>query len=247
MGLNTILLFFTFSIITIIGLLNDESRKKTLSRSPEEWTADMVGLFIQGMIIPAFPFLIVPLLLIAFPTLGGKFEIHDLIQFVLAFIIVDYFYYWNHRIFHKRQLWSIHRLHHSSRYLDIFATSRNSLITSFLFVYVWSQILGMFLLKNSDAFMLGLGITFALDLWRHSGIKHNHMIYSALSWALIMPEQHVLHHSLTGRTKNYGANLCWWDKLHGTYSATIIQNQNLEKLSDKNIWRELFVPWKAGK
>lgn len=247
MGLNTIILFITFSVITIIGLLNDESRKQTLSRTVDEWTADMVGLFIQGVIIPAFPFLIVPLLYLIFPTLGGKLEVHDFVQFMLAFVVVDYLYYWNHRIFHKRQLWSIHRLHHSSRYLDIFATSRNSLITSFLFVYVWSQILGMFFLKNSDAFMLGLGFTFALDLWRHSGIRHNQMIHSAFSWALIMPEQHVLHHSLTGRTKNYGANLCWWDKLHGTYSAAIIPNQNLEKLSDKNIWRELLAPWKAGK
>ena len=244
MGLNTILLFFTFSIITIIGLVNDELRKQTLSRSAQEWTADLVGLFIQGIIIPAFPFLMIPLLDLAFPTFK-KIEMNVLFQFFLSFVVVDYLYYWNHRIFHKRSLWSVHRLHHSSRYLDIFATSRNSLVTSFLFVYVWAQILGMFLLKDSTPFMLGLGFTFALDLWRHSGIRHNQMIHSFFGWALILPDQHVLHHSLTGRTKNYGANLCWWDKLHGTYSATIIPNQNLERLSDRNIWRELLIPWKG--
>lgn len=246
MGLNTVLLFCTFSLITIIGLINDELRKQTLSRSVDEWTADLMGLFIQGIIIPAFPFLMIPVLDLIFPTFR-KFEMNDFLQFLLSFIVVDYLYYWNHRIFHKRHFWSLHRLHHSSRYLDIFATSRNSLITSFLFVYVWAQILGMFLLKDSTPFMLGLGFTFALDLWRHSGIRHNQIIQQILGFALILPEQHVLHHSLSGRTKNYGANFCWWDKLHGTYSSVIIPNQNLEKLSDKNIWRELLVPWKAGK
>lgn len=247
MGLNTILVFIAFSVLTIIGLLNDESRTATFSRSKEEWFADSAGLFIQGVIIPAFPFLTVPLLAHQFPALSGSLDMPAIFQFVLSFVFVDYLYYWNHRIFHKRSYWAIHRLHHSSRHLDIFATSRNSLITSFLFVYVWSQILALFLLKDSTPFMLGLGITFALDLWRHSGIKHADWVHTMLGWFLILPEQHVLHHSLTGRTKNYGANLNWWDKLHSTYSGNVVANKNLERLSDKNLWNELLTPWKAGK
>lgn len=247
MGLNTILIFMTFSLLSIIGFVHDEARSATMSRSREEWTVDVMGLFIQGLLIPAFPFVVVPLLYALFPAMGGKFELDSVFQFMLSFVLVDYIYYWNHRFFHKKSFWAIHRLHHSSRHLDIFATSRNSLITSFMFIYVWVQIIAMFLLKDPSAFMLGLGLTFALDLWRHSGVNHPDAVNKAMNWFLIMPGQHVVHHSVTGRTKNYGANLCWWDKIHGTYSPAIIANKNLEKLSDKNVWRELIAPWKAGK
>ncbi len=247
MGISTILIFMTFSALAIISFVHDEARAATMSRSKEEWTVDITGLFIQGILIPAFPLLIVPVLFTLFPTYGGKIELDSFFQFILSFLVVDYLYYWNHRLFHKKTFWSIHRLHHSSRHLDIFATSRNSLVTSFMFVYVWAQIFALFFFKDASAFMLGLGLTFAMDLWRHSGVRHPEPIAKALNWFLIMPDQHVVHHSLTGRTKNYGANFCWWDKAHGTYSPAVIQNKNLEKLSDKNVWRELISPWKAGK
>ncbi len=245
MGVNTLVLFLTFSSLTLLSLIIEERRNATLSRTKEEWTIDILGLFIQGIIIPAFPFLLVPILKSCFPALAGSMEISPFLQFVLSFVMVDYLYYWNHRFFHRRSFWAIHRLHHSSRYLDIFATSRNSFVTSFLFVYVWSQVVAMFLLKDSTAFMLGLGVTFALDLWRHSGMKQPTFIHVICGWFLILPEQHVLHHSLIGRTKNYGANLCWWDKLHGTYSSQLLANQNLEKLSEKRIWNELLTPWRT--
>ncbi len=247
MGLNAILLFLTFSTLTIVGLLNHDGRERTLSRSLDEWTVDLSGLFIQGVIIPAFPFLMVPLLSEIFPFLSGKLDLPWLLQILISFVLIDYLYYWNHRIFHRKNLWHIHRLHHSSRSLDVFATSRNSLITSFLFVYVWAQILGMFLLRDSLPFMLGLGLTYALDLWRHSGIQHSESFNRFVGQFLILPQQHVLHHSLQGRNKNYGANFNVWDKLHGTYSNEYVQNKNLEKISGKNIWKELIFPGKAAK
>ncbi len=245
MGINTILLFITFSLLIILGLLNEERRQAAFSRSQNEWTVDIMGLLIQGVLIPAFPFIMVPILISFFPDHKGIFDVHPILGFSLSFLLVDYLYYWNHRLFHRRSYWPIHRLHHSSRQLDIFATSRNSVVTSFLFIYVWSQILGMFFLKDSTPYMLGLGLTFALDLWRHSGMKQPQWMHFTLGKILILPEQHVLHHSLTGRTKNYGANFCWWDQLHGTYSQTLIENKNLENIKGKNIWRELFIPWKV--
>lgn len=247
MGINAALLFITFSIIAIIGLLSDDLRKLTLSRSTEEWTADLTGLFIQGTIIPAVPFILVPLLVEIMPSMAGSIDLNPLVQFTLSFVVIDYLYYWNHRIFHTKHYWSIHRLHHSSRHLDIFATSRNSLITSFLFIYIWSQIAGMYFLKDSTPFMLGLGLTFALDIWRHSGMDHGSKFNQIIGSILITPTQHVLHHAVSGRTKNYGANLSIWDRIHGTFSDEYVLNQNLEKLSGKNVWRELFFPWKINK
>lgn len=243
--MTTILLSIIFFLLLTIELINPEARLRFFNRSKEEWMVDWLGLIIQGLIIPAVPFLVVPLLQSIFPRVFASIELHFVWQFILSFFVIDYLYYWNHRIFHKRQLWMIHRLHHSSRHLDIIATSRNSFLTSFLFVYVWSQVLAMFLFKDATGFLLGLALTFALDLWRHSGLNTPQFLQNVLGWFLIMPEQHVLHHSLVGRNKNFGANIVWWDKWHGTFSTKTVDNQNLEKLSSKNILSELFTPWSS--
>ena len=134
MGLDLIIIFMTFSALTLMSLLIDENRTRVLSRTPAEWLYDGVGLIIQGVMIPALPFLLLPLLRMILPNLNGSLTFPGWIQFLFSFVVVDYLYYWNHRVLHHKMYWSLHRLHHSSRLLDVLSTSRNSLITSFLFV-----------------------------------------------------------------------------------------------------------------
>jgi sterol desaturase/sphingolipid hydroxylase (fatty acid hydroxylase superfamily) len=244
LGLNFIIISTTFTLLILCQLLEEKSRLQSLARNRAEWIYDGVGLFIQGVVIPLAPLLLIPVLNKNFPQLAGSMDVSGLVQFVLSFVVVDYLYYWNHRFFHRKNFWAFHKIHHSSRTLDLLATSRNSLITSFLIVYLWAQLLGIFLLSDSSFFMLGLGFTFALDLYRHSGLKTPHWIRTYLSKILILPEEHVLHHSLKGRSKNYGANLVWWDKLHGTYSFEIVNNEDLETVPKGSITNHIFFPWR---
>ncbi len=242
--MTTVLLFLTFSSITLTGLLREDGRRAFKERTGDDWLLDLFGLFVQGIVIPAVPFLVSPLLASAFPSVHEVIELSALPQFLLSFVLVDYAYYWNHRYFHTRKLWDLHRVHHSARKLDVFVTSRNSFLTSFLFVYIWAQCLAILVFKDCTGFMLGLALTFALDLWRHSGFSVSPALRSVLSPVLILPSDHVLHHALTGRTKNFGANLPWWDKLHGTYSSQEVPNRDLEKPPSANPWREIFFPWR---
>ncbi len=242
--MTTIILFLTFSGLTLTGLLKEDGRRAFLGRGGDDWFLDLFGLFIQGVIVPAVPFLVAPLLASAFPSFHQNIEMNALQQFIISFVLVDYMYYWNHRYFHTRKLWDLHRIHHSARHLDVLVTSRNSFITSFFFVYIWVQCFALFLLKDSTGFSLGLALTFALDLWRHSGLSVNPALKAILAPVLILPTEHVLHHSLSGRNRNFGANLCWWDKLHGTYSPQVVLNQNLERIGSANLWREIFWPWR---
>jgi sterol desaturase/sphingolipid hydroxylase (fatty acid hydroxylase superfamily) len=242
LGLSNLILPLTFISLALLRLSDGRDRAMSFSRSKNEWIVDLSGLFIQGVIVPLTPFFLVFLLRLIFPNLSGQFELHTLLQFIISFVIVDYIYYWNHRIFHSRKYWHIHRLHHSSIHLDIASTSRNSFIASFLFVYLWFQTVVMFLFKDHSGFMLGLLLTFCLDLWRHSGLKTPKRIRGFTSWILLLPEEHLLHHSVQGRNKNFGANLSWWDRIHGTYSNKIIENKNLNPANRHNVLRELFFP-----
>lgn len=105
----------------------------------------------------------------------------------------------------------------------------------------------MFFIKNPEPFLLGLALTFALDLWRHSGVKTPSIFKRLLGSFLILPEFHILHHSTIGRNKNFGANFNLWDKLHKTFSNKIISNESLERFSEQNIWQEIFLPRRIGK
>jgi sterol desaturase/sphingolipid hydroxylase (fatty acid hydroxylase superfamily) len=242
LGLNSFILSLTFIFLALLRLSDSKDRAMTFSRQRKEWIIDVSGLFIQGVIIPATPFFLVPLLRFILPNVSARYEIHTLFQFIISFVMIDYLYYWNHRIFHSRKLWHIHRLHHSSVHLDIISTSRNSFFSSFLFIYIWFQTMVMFLFHDYSGFILGLLFTYCLDLWRHSGLRTPTIIQPFISWFLLLPEDHLLHHSLQGRNKNFGANFSWWDKIHGTYSNRVIENKNLNPASQLNILKELFYP-----
>ncbi len=247
MGLNTALIFLVFSLLVLLRLSNELYRHASLSRSKEEWIVDFMGLIIQGVIIPLTPLMMIPLLKYFVPSLHQSVHIDPIGQFIISFFVVDYLYYWNHRFFHSKTFWHIHRLHHSSRHLDVFATSRNSLVTSFVFIYVWAQVIGLYLIQDPTFFLAGFGCTFALDLWRHGGVATPKILKNLMSPILILPEHHIYHHAVLGRTKNYGANLNWWDRIHGTFSNEMIQNENLEKLPSRSIWLEIFSPRRIGK
>ena len=247
MGLNTIILFIVFITLVSCRLLREESSILSFSRTKQEWTIDLMGLFIQGVVIPIFPLLLIPFLEYFFPHYNKRIEINPWNQVLLSFVLIDYLYYWNHRLFHTKRFWHIHRLHHSSKHLDVFATSRNSVITSFVFVYLWTQTLALYLLSDSTYFLFGFALTFALDLWRHSGVSTPRSLKKCLDLFLITPEHHVFHHSKVGRNKNFGANLNLWDKIHGTFTSEIIANEKLEKLPSEKIWEELLFPRRLGK
>ena len=102
-------------------------------------------------------------------------------------------------------------------------------------------------MSDSTYFLFGFALTFALDLWRHSGVSTPRSLKKCLDLFLITPEHHVFHHSKVGRNKNFGANLNLWDKIHGTFTSEIIANEKLEKLPSEKIWEELLFPRRLGK
>ena len=120
MGLNTIILFIVFITLVSCRLLREESSILSFSRTKQEWTIDLMGLFIQGVVIPIFPLLLIPFLEYCFPHYNKRIEINPWNQVLLSFVLIDYLYYWNHRLFHTKRFWHIHRLHHSSKHLDVF-------------------------------------------------------------------------------------------------------------------------------
>lgn len=237
MSLFLVLISFWF----LVGVSYFSKKDQLINRNSKEWILDIVGLLLQGAAVPFVAFVISK----QFPESQGIWKISFSAAFLLSFVGVDYLYYWNHRLLHTQTLWSFHRVHHSTRQMDVLMTSRNSFWTVLLIVYVWVNSLFIFLLKNPEGFLWGTALGAALDLWRHSGFKTHPTLKKYLGEILILPEDHAWHHSQDQYDVNFGANLKVWDRIHGTYYEN--SERAPEKIgmnTDANLSQQLLFPWK---
>ena len=222
----------------------DELRKKPGS----SWLLDGVSLIMQGIVVPLMQTTFLYVLLAQWaPGIRGTLSLGPVASFLLNFVVVDYVYYWNHRLLHGRVLWRWHAVHHTAEKMDVFVTSRNTLWTHFLIVYVWVNALGVFLLKDPTHYILAASLTAMLDLWRHSEVmpkKAGHF-YRLLSKALITPYEHAWHHDREKSNCNFGANLNWWDKIHGTYLAPDAYPERLGIELEWTFFQKFLFPFRA--
>jgi len=115
--------------------------------------------------------------------------------------------------------------------------ARNTLWTPLLIVYVWLNALALFLLREPAGFLLGMSLTAALDLWRHSPLRAPRFV----SLLFITPHEHAWHHSRERTDVNFGANLSVWDRVHGTFGGDVAAPTSLGVDVAGNGWRQLFL------
>ena len=236
------------TFLSLVGwqIGNPVTRSQLKVKSPQDLLLDTIGLTIQGIFIPLLQAtLIYRLNQHLLPNQQGCLKLPQILTFLLSFVVVDYLYYWNHRLLHTKLFWQLHQVHHTVTEMDVLATSRNTVWTSLLIVYLWIHTLFLYLLADSTAYLIGISLTSALDLWRHSGlvISANHRLYRFLFPWLILPQEHTWHHSSQSPNTNYGANLKIWDKLHGTYHQSEELPSKLGIPSSLTLSQKLFLPF----
>jgi sterol desaturase/sphingolipid hydroxylase (fatty acid hydroxylase superfamily) len=241
-----ILVFTAFFSLVIWTICNRSARTQIKTKSLEDWLLDSAGLFIQGIIIPLLQItFIYQLYHYLLPNQQGYIKLSPILAFILSFILVDYLYYWNHRLLHTRLLWQVHQIHHTVTQMDVLGTSRNTLWASLLIVYLWAHALFLYLLADSTGYLWGISLTSALDLWRHSRliIPTDSLLYSYLSPWLVLPQDHAKHHSRRFHHCNYGANFNLWDRLHGTFSAGKDLPEEMGIITDLTFAKKLLFPF----
>lgn len=237
-----LVLLFLF-ISTSFYLLG--GKKYLLSKDKDGWILDITNLFIQGTLIPI---LFVPILASiyskAFPQFYQCITISNAMGFILNFILVDYLYYWNHRILHHKKLFPIHIVHHTIQKMDGLGTSRNTLWSSFFICYVWINSFFLYLIGPNSGYIIGMAISAILDIWKHSTPLPKLQplqIYLSKYLFIMSPLDHSWHHSFK-IDKNYGANLNLFDKLHKTFLYNQNNPQKLGLGTNLNLWQKLLYP-----
>ncbi len=139
---------------------------------------------------------------------------------VLGTLLLDFVgAYLPHYVEHKvKPLWMIHLVHHTDHNVDTTTANRHHPLESVI----------RFTFTLAGVFIIGtpIGIVFlyqSLSLvatqFSHANIKMPRKVDRALSWFIVSPDMHKVHHHhrLPYTDSNYGNIFSIWDRLLGTY------------------------------
>ncbi|AKV03398.1 Sterol desaturase [Labilithrix luteola] len=138
------------------------------------------------------------------------------IGWALAFLGVDFLYYWWHRLSHEvNVLWAAHVVHHQSEDYNLAVALRQAVLTSWteLPFYLPLALLGV----PTIAFATMHALSTLYQFWIHTQLVGK--VRGPFDRVLNLPSHHRVHHAINARylDKNYGATLIVWDRLFGTY------------------------------
>lgn len=172
---------------------------------------DSLGL---GIIIVSYPYLLEHLALTEIKA--------SWLVWGIAFIVIDFAGYWNHRLSHHINFfWNQHVIHHSSEEFNLACALRQSV----------SNLIGYFPLFLIPAAILGvptkvIAILAPIHLFAQFWYHTQHIKKMGwLEYIIVTPSQHRVHHAINPEyiDKNLGQVLCIWDRLFGTFQEELAE------------------------
>ena len=147
-------------------------------------------------------------------------EIPKWLYAVLGILLMDFFgAYLPHYVEHKvKPLWMIHLVHHTDHKVDTTTANRHHPLESVIrFVFT---LFGVFVIgAPMGIVMLYQSLSLVATQFSHANIKLPKKVDHALSYVLVSPDMHRIHHHhvLPYTDSNYGNIFSVWDRLLGTY------------------------------
>lgn len=140
-----------------------------------------------------------------------------LLQGILLFIGVDFFYYWFHRMSHEiNAIWATHIVHHQSEEYNLTVALRQSWFQAFFsnFFYLPLAWIGF----DPITTVAVIAFNTLYQFWIHTELIKN---MGWFEWIFNTPSHHRVHHGSNPEyiDKNHGGTLIIWDRLFGTFKA----------------------------
>jgi len=139
------------------------------------------------------------------------------LAWVLAWLGVDFFYYWFHRLSHEVNAgWAAHIVHHQSEEYNLTVALRQSVFQGAL---SWVFYLPLAALGFPPAMFLTVSSLNTLyQFWIHTRTIGR---LGPLEWVLNTPSHHRVHHGRNPKyiDRNHAGSLIVWDRMFGTFQA----------------------------
>src|SRR5579859_7138216 len=140
-------------------------------------------------------------------------------EVIAAVLLLDYTLYLQHVLHHRVPiLWRFHAVHHVDLDLDASTALR----------FHFGELAISVPYRAAQVALLGVDVE-ALSYWQmflslsilfhHSNVRLPAEFESALSWFLVTPRMHGIHHSNepAEANTNWSSGLAWWDHIHRTF------------------------------
>jgi sterol desaturase/sphingolipid hydroxylase (fatty acid hydroxylase superfamily) len=141
---------------------------------------------------------------------------------LLDLLLLDFLIYWWHRANHRAGfLWRFHDVHHRDEFLDTTSAVRFHSGEVLLSALARAAIIVPLALPLVSVLVFETVVLLAA-LFHHSNARLPRWFERPLSWLIITPSIHwVHHHAVRADTdSNYGTLLSVWDRLFGSKSST---------------------------
>ncbi|NHF60770.1 sterol desaturase family protein [Flavobacteriaceae bacterium TP-CH-4] len=207
---------------------------------------DSLGL---GVVLVSYPYLLEHLALTEIKATW--------LVWIVAFLVIDFAGYWNHRLSHKVNFfWNQHVIHHSSEEFNLACALRQSI----------SNLLGYFPLFLIPAALVGvpfevIAILGPIHLFGQFWYHTQHIGKMGwLEYVIVTPSQHRVHHAINPEyiDKNLGQILCVWDRWFGTFQEELPEvppqygvlkpaaTWNPILINFQHLWRLVLDAWRTN-
>ena len=168
---------------------------------------------------------------------------------VIDLLLLDFWIYWWHRSNHALPfLWRFHEVHHLDEFLDVTSAVR----------FHFGEVILSALVRAAVIFALGIPLTSVVvfetlvlmaAMFHHSNVKLPPVLERALSFVIVTPSLHWVHHHAIRRDtdSNYSSILSVWDRLFKSRSATIRSPEmtiGVESQSDEGLLGLIIRPFR---
>jgi len=161
--------------------------------------------------------------------------------------------YFIHFIEHKiKWMWKFHMVHHADTYVDTTTANRHHPGES-VFRAVFTTIGVLICGAPMWLVMLYQSMSAILSQFNHANMRIPLWIDSALSWIIVSPNMHKVHHHYVRpqTDSNYGNIFSIWDRLFGTFNYTPVSQVRygldvLEDTTDQDLGYQLKIPFDGG-
>jgi sterol desaturase/sphingolipid hydroxylase (fatty acid hydroxylase superfamily) len=152
-------------------------------------------------------------------------KLPPLVAAIVAFVLMDWAYYWWHWTMHRIAFfWRFHNVHHTDLDLDVTTAARFHF--GEILLSIPYRLLLVVLLGVSPLTYLVFEIVFeSATMFHHSNWRLSLGLERILNYVIVTPRMHGIHHSIVEREtdSNWGTIFSWWDRIHRSLRRDIPQ------------------------
>jgi len=155
-----------------------------------------------------------------------RFRLPRWAEDLLAVALLDYTLFVWHVLTHRnRWLWRLHKVHHADLDLDACTALRFHFVEMIVSV-PWRAAQVVAIGVSPRSLSIWQRLLMASILFHHSNVRLPERFERAMSWLVMTPRLHGIHHSSEPalRDTNWSSGLALWDILHGTRKTDVPQD-----------------------